>query len=71
MSYCFGAAGMAGLELSASDWPDGCINYAVNLVRPVQQGHRKKVLYHVLNTGLVFETLEAGSKYRELVTQVP
>ena len=53
------------------DWPVGCINYAVNLVRPVRQGHRKKVLFHLLSSGLVFEDLELAGRYREFVTQVP
>ena len=39
-------------------------------MRPVQQGHRKKVLYHLLSNGLVFEDLESAGKYREFVTQV-
>ena len=52
------------------DWPDGCINFAVNLVRPVQEGHRKKILYRVLGSGLVFESLDSASNYREFVSQV-
>ncbi len=68
--FLLDGAGMSGLELGPTDWPDGCINYAINLVRPVQQGHRKKVLYHLLSNGLVFEDLESAGRYREFVTQV-
>ena len=63
-------AGNSALEMSPQDWPDGCINFAVNLVRPVQEGHRKKILYRVLGSGLVFESLESASRYREFVAQV-
>ena len=63
-------AGNSALEMGPQDWPDGCINFAVNLVRPVQEGHRKKILYRVLGSGLVFESLDSASKYREFVAQV-
>ena len=56
--------------MGLSDWPEGCINFAVNLVRPVQEGHRRKALYSVLSQTLVFDTLENASSYREFVTQV-
>ena len=56
--------------MGPNDWPEGCINFAVNLVRPVQEGHRKKALYSVLSQTLVFDTLESASSYREFVTQV-
>ena len=65
-----GAAGTSGLAMGPNDWPEGCINFAVNLVRPVQEGHRKKALYSVLSQTLVFDTLENASSYRESVTQV-
>ena len=61
---------MSGLALGASDWPEGCINFAVNLVRPVQEGHRRRALYSVLSQTLVFDTLDNASSYREFVTQV-
>lgn len=63
-------AGNSALEMGPQDWPDGCINFAVNLVRPVQEGHRKNILYRVLGSGLVFESLDSASKYREFVAQV-
>ena len=63
-------AGLARHGLCPEDWPDGCINYAVNLVRPVQRGFRKKILYPMLLDGLVFETLDSAKVYRRFVTQV-
>lgn len=44
--------------MGRQEWPDGCITFAVNLVRPVQQGHRKKILYRIMGSGLVFESLQ-------------
>ena len=61
---------MSGLALGPDDWPEGCVNFAVNLVRPVQEGHRKKALYSVLSQTMVFDNLENASSYREFVTQV-
>ena len=68
--YTHGAAGTSGLAMGPNDWPEGCINFAVNLVRPVQEGHRRKALFSVLSQTLVFDTLENASSYREFVTQV-
>ena len=57
-------------------WPDGCLGYAVNLVRPVNaangspSGYRARVLTHLLGSTLVFETIAQASAYREHVTQV-
>ena len=39
----------ATLELGPSDWPQGCLGYAFNLVRPVQPGHRRRLLYAILS----------------------
>lgn len=63
-------AGNTALEMDPQKWPEGCINFAVNLVRPVQAGHRKNILFKVLGSSLVFESLESASRYREYVTQV-
>ena len=56
--------------LSGSDWPDGCLGYAFNLVRPKHPGHRASLLHSLLGSMLVFETQAQASAYRELVTQV-
>ena len=52
---------------SARDWPAGCAGYAVNLVRPVQAGHRAAILTAILGQTLVFESLASASAYREAV----
>lgn len=59
-----------GHSLGPNDWPGGCLGYAFNLVRPTRPGHRGSLLYSLLGTVLVFETLQDASAYRELVTQV-
>lgn len=56
--------------MGPNDWPEGCLGYAFNLVRPMQPGHRARLLYSLLGNVLVFETLQNASAYRELVTQV-
>ncbi|KAL3136848.1 hypothetical protein ABBQ38_005556 [Trebouxia sp. C0009 RCD-2024] len=58
-----------GHSLGPNDWPGGCLGYAFNLVRPTRPGHRGSLLYSLLGTVLVFETLQDASAYRELVTQ--
>lgn len=63
-------AGKSALETGPQDWPDGCINFMVNLVRPVQQGHRKKIFYRIFGRGLVFDSLDSASKYRDCVARV-
>ena len=62
--------GVAGGSLGPSEWPQGCLGYAFNLVRPTRPGHRASLLYSLLGSVLVFETLQEASAYRELVTQV-
>ena len=64
------AADWSAVPLGANDWPQGCVGYACNLVRPVAQGHRAQVLYPMLGSTLVFETLPYAAQYREFVTQV-
>ena len=57
-------------SLGGQEWPLGCLGYTFNVVRPSQPGHRASILYSLLGSTLVFETLEHASAYRELVTQV-
>lgn len=56
--------------MAPQDWPQGCLGYAFNLVRPTKPGHRASLLYSLLGNVLLFETLADASTYRELVTQV-
>ena len=42
-----------GLELGPNDWPEGCLGYAYNLVRPLIKGHRATVVYALLGSVLV------------------
>eukprot|EP00798_Chlamydomonas_sp_ICE-L_P006659 gene6659-3323_t len=58
-----------GSALPHDQWPDGCVGYAVNLVRPVIPNHRSSVLYSQIGKTLVFETLEKAAAYRQFVTQ--
>jgi len=50
---------------AADEWPEGCLGYAFNLVRPTKKGARAALLYPLLGQTLVFESLESGSRYRE------
>lgn len=59
----------SGVNLAPQDWPQGCLGYAFNLVRPTKPGHRASLLYSLLGNVLLFETLADASAYRELVTQ--
>lgn len=52
-----------------SEWPRGCLGYLCNLVRPAQSGHRATVVYGLLSSMMVFETLQDACAYREHVTQ--
>lgn len=56
--------------MSATDWPRGCLGYAVNLVRPTHKGHRANVLFSQLSNMLVFETLQDAEEYKEFLSQV-
>jgi len=62
--------GGEGLALEADAWPEGCLGYSFNLVRPVVRGHRALLLYPMLNGSLVFESLETASQYRQICSQV-
>ena len=64
------AGGSGGGNLAPQDWPQGCLGYAFNLVRPTKPGHRASLLYSLLGNVVLFETLADASAYRELVTQV-
>ena len=50
---------------AADEWPEGCLGYAFNLLRPTKKGARAALLYPLLGQTLVFESLETGSRYRE------
>ena len=54
----------------ADQWPDGCLGYAYNLVRPVRAGHRAAVLYPLLSGTLVFESLDTAHSYKEYMATV-
>ncbi|GIL94923.1 hypothetical protein Vretimale_1033 [Volvox reticuliferus] len=58
-----------GLGPAADEWPQGCVGYAVNLVRPVISGHRSTIFYSQLGRTLVFETLDQAAAYRTYVVQ--
>ena len=47
------AAEILGVTLGPNKWPEGCLGYAINLVRPVLQGHRASLLYPMLGQSLV------------------
>lgn len=53
------------------DWPPGCIDYVVNLVRPTSlpnvQHLRSTVFWTLMARTIVFETLEHAESYREVV----
>lgn len=63
------AARVAVGSPGAHDWPAGLCGFLFNLVRPVQHGHRAAVLYGLMGSTLVFETLTDASAYREYVCQ--
>ncbi|KAL4529033.1 hypothetical protein Ndes2526B_g06875 [Nannochloris sp. 'desiccata'] len=54
---------------SSMTWPQGCLGYLCNLVRPVHTGHRATIIYGLLSGTLIFETLNDATAYREYVTQ--
>lgn len=58
------------LGMGATDWPQGCLGYAFNLVRPAHTGHRASILASLLSGTLVFERLQEAEAYREFLTQV-
>lgn len=51
-------------------WPMGLVGSAVNLVRPLHKGHRGTLLYGLLGSTLVFETMQHAADYRQYTTQV-
>lgn len=42
-----------GARVGTNDWPEGCVGYAFNLVRPAMKGHRASLLYPMLGQTLV------------------
>eukprot|EP00878_Enallax_costatus_P010991 GHUV01011479.1.p1 GENE.GHUV01011479.1~~GHUV01011479.1.p1 ORF type:complete len:515 (+),score=199.79 GHUV01011479.1:1894-3438(+) len=51
--------------LAADQWPEGCLGYSVNLVRPAIANSRKGVMFAQLGRTLVFETVNQGAQYRQ------
>lgn len=51
-------------------WPEGCLGYAFNLVRPKELGHRALLLHGVMGHTLVFETEKLASAYKVYTAQV-
>jgi chromosome segregation ATPase len=51
------------------NWPQGCLGYLCNLVRPVHPGHRSTIIFGLLSGTLIFEALDDATAYREYVTQ--
>lgn len=41
------------MELGPTDWPQGCLGYVFNLIRPTQQGHRRQLMHSAFNQVLV------------------
>lgn len=53
MTTAGNSAGQQGARLGADEWPEGCVGYAFNLVRPALKGHRASLLYPMLGQTLV------------------
>ncbi|KAL3142162.1 hypothetical protein ABBQ38_002520 [Trebouxia sp. C0009 RCD-2024] len=53
----------------AGEWPQGCLGYAFNLVRPTIPGLRARLLFKVLGATLVFATLAEAAQYRKYLVQ--
>ena len=66
---CYDAGDVQEGELSSTDWPEGCLGYAFNLVRPTRPGLRAEVLYKMMGRMLVFTSLELALAYAQFVTQ--
>ena len=41
------------MTLGPNEWPEGCLGYAFNLVRPCLRGYRAQLLYPMLGQALV------------------
>eukprot|EP00198_Chlamydomonas_reinhardtii_P012225 XP_001701562.1 predicted protein [Chlamydomonas reinhardtii] len=59
----------SGAGPAADEWPEGCLGYAVNLLRPAVPGHRAALFYSQLGRTLLFETLDQAAAYRAYVLQ--
>jgi hypothetical protein len=55
--------------LTDKDWPRGSLGFLVNLIRPVHRGHRATVLYPIIGTTMVFDTLDNAAAYRQTLVQ--
>ncbi|PNH02580.1 Structural maintenance of chromosomes flexible hinge domain-containing protein 1 [Tetrabaena socialis] len=62
------AAAAAGVP-AATEWPPGCLGYAVNLLRPLVPNHRPTIWYSQLSRTLVFQTQDQAAKYRKDVVE--
>jgi len=58
--------------LPAAAWPEGCLGYAVNVVRPVAGSRdlRATVLWTLMSRTLVFTTIELASAYQAMVRRL-
>ena len=65
------AADIPGVTLGPSEWPEGCLGYAINLVRPVLQGHRASLLYPMLGQSLVRRTSHSTDLPRPPSARLP
>ena len=59
-------AGLLGADVESDPtaWPQGCLGYVFNLVRPQEDGNRARLLYDMLGHTIVFRTLTDASNYR-------
>ena len=58
--------------IGPGEWPEGCLGYAFNLVRPAagHEGIRQSLFWTLLSRTLVFTTLETAENYREAVLRL-
>lgn len=72
LSHVAVVAGALGADIEAAPtaWPQGCLGYAFNLVRPTRAGDRAHLLYNMLGHTIVFRTLAEASAYRLDIAKV-
>ena len=51
-------------NLSAGSWPQGCLGFIVNLLRPTRPGLRTTVLQALLGRSILFDDLASAEQYR-------
>eukprot|EP00873_Tetraselmis_striata_P016358 jgi/Tetstr1/436622/TSEL_025418.t1 len=54
-------------QLGANTWPPGFVGYLFNLVRPTKPNTRASIIYAILGSVMVFETLDQAEDYRSLL----